>query len=169
MDPTWRHDAEASVADALGSLLPNTPCRVGSFLSIGSELNLEHFHQSIWASDHALYVPKIRSDTEMDWVALPDPSAIVPGRFGIPTSIHEEGVRASGLSVVIIPMVGFTRTGSRLGMGGGFYDRALAGAPLGSPMRIGVAFSGQELAELEVEPWDQGVEWIVTEREIIRP
>jgi len=64
--------------------------------------------------------------------------------------------------VVIVPGVGFTRVGDRLGQGGGWYDRFLAATGEGCTS-IGVAFHTQLLATLPVEPHDVSVEAVVTE------
>lgn len=169
LSPAWRHEAEASVAKHLNHLINAPSRRIGSFLSVGSELNLTEWHQDLWSQGHSLYVPKIRSKTTMDLVHLPDAGHLIPGRFGIPTSQKDDAVDPSALDYLVMPLVGFTRDGKRLGMGGGFYDRYLEHVPKQKPLRIGVAFSIQALDTLAEEPWDQRLDVIVTEAEIIRP
>ena len=70
--------------------------------------------------------------------------------------------------VLIIPMVGFDRTGGRLGYGGGFYDRTLEFLrSKQATLAIGFAYSDQEFENLPLEPTDQKLDIIVTERDII--
>ena len=70
--------------------------------------------------------------------------------------------------VLIIPMVGFDRNGGRLGYGGGFYDRTLEYLrSKQATMAIGFAYSQQEFDTLPLEPTDQRMDVIVTEKEII--
>jgi 5-formyltetrahydrofolate cyclo-ligase len=58
-------------------------------------------------------------------------------------------------AVIVVPGLGFARSGERLGRGGGFYDRSLVAPPLsGRGYRIGVAFAEQMIDELAVEPFD---------------
>jgi 5-formyltetrahydrofolate cyclo-ligase len=64
--------------------------------------------------------------------------------------------------VVIVPGLGFTRIGDRLGQGGGWYDRFLTATGEGCTS-IGVAFQTQLLADLPVEPHDVSVDAVVTE------
>ncbi|MCD1625509.1 MAG: 5-formyltetrahydrofolate cyclo-ligase [Paracoccaceae bacterium] len=72
--------------------------------------------------------------------------------------------------VLIVPLVGFDRRGGRLGYGGGFYDRTLeALRARGAVLAVGFAFAAQEAGELPLEPTDQPLDLIVTEREVILP
>ena len=70
--------------------------------------------------------------------------------------------------VLIIPMVAFDRNGGRLGYGGGFYDRTLDYLrSRHATLAIGFAYSEQEFENLPLEPTDQKLDMIITEREII--
>lgn len=72
--------------------------------------------------------------------------------------------------VLIVPLLAFDRRGFRLGYGGGFYDRTLEGLrERGAITAIGFAFSAQEIGEVPIEPTDQRLDLIVTERETITP
>lgn len=72
--------------------------------------------------------------------------------------------------VVIVPLAAFDRRGSRLGYGGGFYDRTLAALRAsGDVTAIGLAYAVQELAAIPAEPFDQPLDLIVTDRELIHP
>lgn len=68
--------------------------------------------------------------------------------------------------LVIVPLLAFDRRGRRLGQGGGFYDRWLAGS---SAVRVGVAFACQELPEVPVADHDQSLDVVVTEEGTLRP
>jgi len=69
-----------------------------------------------------------------------------------------------------VPLVAFDRDGGRLGYGCGFYDRTLENLwAKRATLAIGFAFSGQEAAGLPLEPTDQPLDMIVTERGIITP
>jgi 5-formyltetrahydrofolate cyclo-ligase len=66
--------------------------------------------------------------------------------------------------LVLVPLLAFDRGGSRLGYGGGYYDRTLAALRAQGPLlAVGIAFSAQEVAVLPRESHDQGLDWIVTE------
>jgi 5-formyltetrahydrofolate cyclo-ligase len=64
--------------------------------------------------------------------------------------------------LILVPGLAFTRDGLRLGRGGGFYDRYLAGLPVGV-RKLGVCFECQVVESLPEEVHDQRVHAIVTE------
>ncbi len=68
--------------------------------------------------------------------------------------------------VVLVPCVGFTREGFRLGYGGGYFDRWLAAHP--GVTTVGLAWSGAE-TQFPVEAHDRALTLILTERELIAP
>lgn len=69
--------------------------------------------------------------------------------------------------IILMPLLGFDRKGTRLGQGAGYYDRALASQS--APLRIGVAWSVQEFENLPADPWDMPLDAILTEAEWIIP
>jgi 5-formyltetrahydrofolate cyclo-ligase len=63
---------------------------------------------------------------------------------------------------VLIPPVGFTPHGERLGYGGGFFDRTLA-ALSPQPLKIAVAFEMSRIETIHAEPHDVPMDFVVTE------
>ena len=68
-------------------------------------------------------------------------------------------------ALIFCPLVGFDRTGGRLGQGGGHYDRFFASYP--EALRIGVAWSVQEVDAVPIEPTDIRLDAVLTEQEYI--
>jgi 5-formyltetrahydrofolate cyclo-ligase len=68
----------------------------------------------------------------------------------------------------LLPGVAFTRSGARLGYGGGFYDKLLAGRGCEPrPTLVAAAFALQIVERIPLETTDVKVEWIITEQETI--
>lgn len=69
--------------------------------------------------------------------------------------------------VVVVPCIGFTAAGHRLGYGGGYYDRWLAAHP--QVTAIGVAWSASRIAvaSFAPQPHDIALALIVTERGVV--
>lgn len=90
---------------------------------------------------------------------------MVPGSFG--AQVPAEGAWVTP-EVLVVPLLAFTRAGARLGYGGGYYDRTLEALRARGPaLAIGFAYAAQETASLPLEPTDQPLDLVVTEREII--
>jgi 5,10-methenyltetrahydrofolate synthetase len=68
--------------------------------------------------------------------------------------------------VVLVPCLGFTREGYRLGYGGGFFDRWLAAHP--GVTALGLGWSVGE-CQFAVQAHDQALTLVLTERELIAP
>ena len=64
-----------------------------------------------------------------------------------------------------MPGLAFTRTGNRIGYGGGFYDRFLIKT---NAVSIGLAFDKQVINKLPHNKDDSILDYIVTEKEIIK-
>lgn len=68
---------------------------------------------------------------------------------------------------VLIPLLAFDGRGTRLGYGGGYYDRTLAGLSR-RPVVIGCAFSAQELPAIPRGPHDVPIDYVATEAGVRR-
>ena len=66
--------------------------------------------------------------------------------------------------IVVMPLLGFDKHGTRLGYGGGYYDRTLARLRAMKPVTaIGLAYTGQEMDEVPRGPHDQRLDWVLTD------
>ncbi len=92
-------------------------------------------------------------------------------RFGIsePRTIATP-LYANQLTLILLPLVAFDRSGNRLGMGAGYYDRALQALKhqVGTrPLLIGLAHSFQEVEKIDAQTWDVPLDAILTDLEYI--
>jgi 5-formyltetrahydrofolate cyclo-ligase len=69
--------------------------------------------------------------------------------------------------MALIPGLAWDRNGNRLGRGGGYYDRLLAGEEWRA-FRCGIFLSVQKLTTIPHDPWDSPLDAVVTEAEIVR-
>ncbi len=120
-----------------------------------------------------IWLPRVLPDYRLAFHHADPPTACsrrrMPrtNRFGIIESADPRRRGINSLDALLIPLVGFDTRGNRLGMGAGFYDRALAKRRGLRPVAIGVAFSCQEVDALPVDPWDEPLDYIVTDRGVI--
>ncbi|QIE54676.1 5-formyltetrahydrofolate cyclo-ligase [Pikeienuella piscinae] len=93
-------------------------------------------------------------------------AAMTEGPFG--AMIPESGDWLEP-EILVVPLLGWDRAGGRLGYGGGFYDRTLAALRAGKGARaIGFAYAAQEIAAAPAGPFDQRLDAVVTENEVVR-
>ncbi len=111
-------------------------------------------------------VPVVIGNLTTDLVEEPGRRGVLGARAGAAE------VAAGEIDVVVVPGLGFDRSGNRIGRGAGFYDRFLGGlAGLGKPVRVALAFDEQVVASAEgvpVEGHDVRMEWVVTPTETIQ-
>ncbi len=98
--------------------------------------------------------------------AFRDGDPLVQDRYGVMTPA--EGAPEVRPMVLVTPLLAFTRTGGRLGYGGGYYDRTLASLRAEHDvLAVGYAFAAQQVEKLPLSRTDERLDWIVTEREAI--
>ncbi len=89
--------------------------------------------------------------------------ALEPGAFG--TSVPGADSPERTPAVLLVPLLAADRAGYRLGYGGGYYDRTLAG--LHGALAVGVAFHDQLCETVPRGDHDRPLEWLVSEREAL--
>ncbi|MEP5765752.1 MAG: 5-formyltetrahydrofolate cyclo-ligase [Halieaceae bacterium] len=144
-------------------------CRhIALYWARDGEIDPQPLLQLCWRSGKTVYLPCIGSQRQLEFRRYARGDRLHKNRFGIP----EPGPGAprrevAGLHLIVMPLVAFSWAGTRLGMGGGFYDRALrqvSGRGRG-PYLLGAAHSCQQLEDMRGDHWDVAVHGIVTERE----
>jgi 5-formyltetrahydrofolate cyclo-ligase len=109
-------------------------------------------------------VPRITEGRQMALHPY-DPSRLVRHRFGmLEPAADLPTVDPAEIDVVLVPGVAFDRQGGRLGFGGGYYDRFLSTTPA---LRIGIAFAQCLAEQLPCGEYDQRMDWVATQSEMI--
>lgn len=89
--------------------------------------------------------------------------------FGIPEPGPDRPPVTPDISLV--PLLAFDEAGYRLGYGGGYYDRTIEQLRMlrRTPpfLAVGVAFAGQRVDSFPHEPFDQPLDWILTEESVL--
>jgi 5-formyltetrahydrofolate cyclo-ligase len=163
----WEAGVRGREASETREGIVSPPRAMAVYMPIRSEVAL---HPAItWALDEdvRLALPVVVDATTIVFRRYDTGDVLQPGRFGtVAPSADAEPVDPE---LMILPMVAFDRTGTRLGHGRGFYDRAIARLHAKGirPTLVGVAFSAQEVADIPAEPHDMRMDIIVTERETL--
>lgn len=100
--------------------------------------------------------------------AISSESELEPGRLGVREPAEaSELIPVKRIDLFVVPGLGFTHEGKRLGRGGGYYDATLEASSPHS-RRIGLAFSEQVVEWVPSETSDIDMDLVVTESEILR-
>lgn len=135
---------------------------IGVTLAFDGEVDLMPTMQAL-KQQHRLYLPRLKSDTTLDFLFWRENADMKANVLGIPEPTGEQVISIAELDLVLMPLVAVDLQGNRLGMGAGYYDKSLAQASR-RPYLIGVAHHCQQVESLPVEPWDIPLDALVTEQ-----
>ena len=140
--------------------------RIAVYLSVHSELPTAALMQGLQRLRRSPWVPVTFGGGGMRFAPLRPHTKLRRGALGLPRPARARPLLpARALDLIVLPLLGFDPCGRRLGNGGGYYDRALAGSRPGRrPLLIGYAYAAQETPEVPAEPWDIRLDAVVTER-----
>lgn len=168
--PAERLAEDAARAQALiEHLLTLRPTVVAAYLATGEEPDLLDILAPLEAAGITFLMPVLgrRDDgtprREPDWAQWCGPEQTRVGIWGIsePTTaaLGARGLLAA--DVVLCSAIAATRSGERLGVGGGWYDRALAHKRADAPV-IACLNASEVLDEVPTQPWDRRVDALAT-------
>ena len=133
------------------------------YVSYGSEVDTHPLIARALADGKAVAVPYCVMKThEMKMLTLSHfPDDLKPGTMGIlePDPAICPEMTPEAIDLLIVPGVGFTEGGERLGYGGGFYDRFLAREPHPT---IALFYDFQLLPDLPVQAHDIPVDAVLS-------
>ena len=138
--------------------------RLGFYFSLKYEVNTKMLICAFLNHGKEIFLPIIEEKEILFARYDPRKTTIIENRYGIGEPSRKEAnmVSPSSLDTVFLPIVGYNNACYRIGMGGGFYDRSLKNLKEDSPIRIGLAFSFQEVS-FEPESHDLPLFGICTE------
>ncbi|MGH7185278.1 MAG: 5-formyltetrahydrofolate cyclo-ligase [Pseudomonadota bacterium] len=141
---------------------------VAGFWPFGSEIDPRPILYRLHAAGHPIGLPVVVArGFPLLFRAWRPGLELVTGSFGI--SRPDKHQPELTPRVLMVPLLAFDRGGYRLGYGGGFYDRSLAGLRANGPvLAIGVGFAVQEVPAVPRDPGDERLDWMVTEGEAFR-
>ena len=134
------------------------------YFSHHNEVRTQEF-MTKWLGQKQFLLPKLTEGDTFMVRPVASLDTLEENRFGIPEPAVSE-VEAPRPDLVVLPGVAFDRNGNRIGMGSGYYDRFLEDKK--DVPRVALAYSEQVLDEVPKEPYDEAVDVIVTEDEVIR-
>ena len=171
MNVSERHEKSGSAIENFWSL-PQMKHWSTLFIYVNfrSELETLELINRCLSQGKRVAVPLVDASTvSMIPLLIKDPAKdLVPGYYDIPEPDPQQSLRVAALEIdaAVIPGSVFDIHGGRLGYGGGYYDRFLVNdAP--QAKRIGFAFEMQVVEDVPVQPHDQPLDILVTEKRIV--
>ncbi|QCU72420.1 5-formyltetrahydrofolate cyclo-ligase [Luteimonas yindakuii] len=171
--PAQRLQAAEAVAERLQAL-PFMPTQgyVAGYWAMDGELAL-HVWQLRLPPGLVYCLPVLHDDGRLRFAPWRAGDPLVTNRYGIPEPDlgPEACLEAGAIALAVLPLVAFDRSGQRLGMGAGWYDRTFAQRrdSAGPPWLAGVAYSFQEAERLDARSWDVPLDAVCTETETLIP
>lgn len=130
------------------------------------EVDLRPLLENLLLQKHQIVLPVI--DKEIKFLLFRQwslPSSLKMGLYQ--TFEPDENQPLLVPDVLFIPLLSFDKYGHRLGYGGGYYDQTLSNLrKTKSITTIGLAYDIQHVDQLPIEPHDEALQWIVTEKKI---
>ena len=134
---------------------------VAAYWRIRDELDCQPILVRLMDSNQTVVLPVVLGpDEPLDLRVWEQGASLYEAGFG--TLAPSELAPKAEPDIVIMPLLGFDKMGTRLGYGGGYYDRTLANMRK-KPMLVGLAFAAQELDAIPREAHDVPLDAIVTE------
>jgi 5-formyltetrahydrofolate cyclo-ligase len=159
--------ARAIAAGCRAIITAANPHCLAGYLPIRSEVDPRPILAAAHAAGTEIVLPAVINPTTIAFRRWRPGEALIAAGFG--TSAPPLTAPILDPDLILIPLVGFDRSGARLGHGLGFYDRALGAihARGRRPPLVGLAFSVQEVPRIPHEPHDIRLDWVVTETETL--
>ncbi|MBG0569117.1 5-formyltetrahydrofolate cyclo-ligase [Actinoplanes aureus] len=141
---------------------PNT---IAAYVPVGSEPggpDLPRLLAGTLPPGGRLLLPVLLPDGDLDW--SPYSSRLLRGPRGL---LEPDGPRLGVAAIreadlVLVPALAVGRDGTRMGRGGGSYDRALARLPAPGPLVVALLHDGEDVDEVPAEPHDRRVGAVIT-------
>lgn len=170
LEPGRRAEEQRLVDQGLHGLLQAipAPAAVAAYLALPDECAVEAIFPVVWALAIPLLVP-CTGEKRLTWHHLLPTTPLRLGALGIREPAEDRPAQPLPPgTLMLVPGVGFTAAGRRLGQGGGYYDQVLAHRPPGL-IAVGVGFSCQCCPEIPVEDHDQPVDGVLLGQWVLRP
>ena len=128
-------ESARAIADhLLARLEVRRAATVAAYVSIGTEPGTGALLDALVDAGKRVIVPVVLPDLDLDWAVYRGSTSLVPARMGL---LEPAGPRlgvdaVAGADAVLVPGLAVAADGTRLGRGGGCYDRALSRVPAGT-------------------------------------
>jgi 5-formyltetrahydrofolate cyclo-ligase len=164
------HGARSAMAAKIIAGLPafRAGNRIALYLPFDRETDTADLIAAARRRHLRVFVPVIVDRRHRRMRFYPLEGAMHRGAYGIAVPRRTaRAVSAQWLNLIVVPLVGVDAAGRRLGLGRGFYDRALnfrrRRDRWAGPHVVGLAFDAQRTTSSFADPWDLRLDSLATE------
>lgn len=128
---------------------------IAAYLAVGREIDLHALIEQALQDNKHIYLPRL-DGKQMTFAKYTHADRLVSNAFNIPEPATScPNIQIEQLDLILLPLVAYDNHLNRIGMGGGYYDRALAPVKdKEQPIRIGVAYREQQIDACFANDWD---------------
>ncbi|MDA7596857.1 5-formyltetrahydrofolate cyclo-ligase [Candidatus Pelagibacter sp.] len=138
---------------------------IGGYYPSNFEIDDLEILEILNKKNYKISLPIIKKNNQMDFVKWSKNNPLKINKYGIPEPISSKIVYPD---ILLVPLVGYDNALNRLGYGGGFYDRYIKKIEkIKKVIKIGLAFSCQKLKKVPINQYDERLDFIITEKEIL--
>ncbi len=138
---------------------------IGGYFPVNYEIDDLEILKKLEKKKYKICLPAIKKNFDMDFYNFLFHEPLIVNKYGIPEPKKTNVVYPDAL---LIPMVAFDKNLNRLGYGGGYYDRIINKLMNKKKiLKIGLAFSKQQINNLPTSKYDKKMDYIVTEKFIL--
>jgi 5-formyltetrahydrofolate cyclo-ligase len=142
----------------LDRLLSGPRQSIAGFWPMGSEIDIRPLLHALVSRGYPILLPATPPRGQpLTFRRWRPGDAMLPDRFGTVAPPGEPGVP----DMLLVPLLAWDLHGNRLGYGGGYYDRTLAGLP--GRRAIGCAYAMQQVDRVPAGPHDVPLDAVATE------
>jgi 5-formyltetrahydrofolate cyclo-ligase len=132
--------------------------KIGLYYPIGSEILTQDIIQELISNGKEVFLPKVIGKN-MEFRKIEDFGSLEIGNFDI-MEPKEDCKIENELDIIVVPTVGISPTGVRLGYGHGYYDKFLEGK---NTTTISLVLEKQIIKNIPKSEHDINMDWIITE------
>ena len=139
---------------------------IGGYYPVNFEIDDLVLLRKFEKNKFIISLPVIKKNFQMDFYKWSFSDPLKVNKYGIPEPAIKNIVYPD---ILLIPLVAFDEKLNRLGYGGGYYDRLIDKLSKKKKiLKIGLALSIQKINRVPINPYDQKLDYIVTNKYITR-
>ena len=139
---------------------------IGGYYPVNFEVDDLELLKKFKKNKFSISLPVIKKNFQMDFYKWSFSDILKINKYGIPEPEISNIVYPD---IILVPLVAFDKNLNRLGYGGGYYDRLIAKLLKKKRIiKIGLALSVQKIDKIPINVYDQKLDYIVTNKNIVK-